>query len=63
MIEVVGLVPSCVTDAESFFLVTARSCEMDGGTVVQGFVGIIPAQIGEETADANSGSGAAEARR
>src|SRR5260370_37685967 len=54
----VGLVPSRVTDAKTFFLVTARSRQVHGGAVIQRFIRIIPAQIGEETADANSGSGA-----
>src|SRR6266481_1126010 len=54
----VRLIPSRVTDAEPFFLVTRRNRQVDGGAVIQCFVGIIPAQIGEETADANPGSGA-----
>src|SRR6266852_6770087 len=54
----VGLVPSRVTHAESFFLVARRSRQVHGGAVIQRFIRIIPAQIGEETADANSGSGA-----
>ena len=57
VIEVVRFIPSRVADTESFFLVAGRSCKVNGGTIVQGFIGIIPSQIGEETADANAGSG------
>src|SRR2546426_1128078 len=52
------LVPSRVADAEAFLFVAGWSCHVDGGTIIQGFVGIIPPQIRKETADANSRSSA-----
>src|SRR5258707_8921046 len=58
MVEMVRLVPSRVTDAEPFLLVTGWSCHVHGGAVIQGFVGIIPLQIREKAADANAGNGA-----
>src|SRR6266404_1597655 len=42
MIEMVRLVPSRVTDAKPFFLITGWRCHVHGGAVIQGFVGIIP---------------------
>src|SRR5260370_29440684 len=54
MIEMVCLVPGRMADAEAFLLVARRSCHVDGGTVIQGLVRIIPPQIRESTADANS---------
>src|SRR5437016_5518445 len=54
----VRFIPGRVADAESFFLVAYWSCKVDGGTVVQGFIGIIPSQIGEKTPNADPGSSA-----
>src|SRR6266851_1362347 len=47
----VRLVPSHVANAEAFFLVTCRSRQVHGRS-------IIPPQIREETADANAGNSA-----
>ena len=58
MVEMVCLVPSRVADAEPFLFVAGWSGHVDGGTIIQGFVGIIPPQIRKETADANSQSSA-----
>src|SRR6266849_8115453 len=58
MVEMVRLVPGRVADAEPFLLVTGWSCHMHGGAEIQGFAGIIPFQIREETANANAGNGA-----
>src|SRR5260370_21556282 len=54
----VRLVPSDVANAEAFFLVTRRRCQVDSGAVIQRFFRIIPPQIREETADANAGNSA-----
>src|SRR5260370_33972187 len=54
----VRLVPSHVANAEAFFLVTCRSRQVHGRSIIQGLLGIIPPQIREETADANAGNSA-----
>jgi len=54
VVEMVRLVPSNVADAEAFLLVTGRSCQVHGGAIIQGFVGIIPSQIREETSDTDA---------
>ncbi len=58
VIEMVRLVPGRVSDAEPFLFVARWSCQVDGGAVIQGLVRVIPPQIREETADANSRSSA-----
>ncbi len=47
-------IPGGVTGAEALLLVTARGREVNGRAVIQGFVGIVQPDVGEESADANT---------